>query len=94
MSAGTIYVRGQNVSCHGPLKNISVKFHNSVLLLSDLTDIIAGKKALKWGLQKRRERTRIRSEEMGEEGCLNPTLFGGRYLGMSVDQPQKKGILN
>ena len=25
---------------------------------------------------------------------LNPTLFGGRYLGMSVDQPPKKGILN
>ena len=31
---------------------------------------------------------------MGEEGCLNPTLFGGRYLGMSVDQPKKNGILN
>ena len=29
---------------------------------------------------------------MGEEDCLNPTVFGGRYLGMSVDQPQKKGI--
>ena len=90
MSAGTIYVRGKKVSCPGPLnipqlrlscssdhKNISVKFHNSVLLLTDITDIIACKKALNWGLQKRRERTRIRSEEMGEEGCLNPTLLGG-----------------
>ena len=66
----------------------------SSIILSDVIDIIACKKALNWGLQKRRERMRIRSEEMGEEGCLNPTLFGGRYLGMSVDQPQKNGILN
>ena len=75
-------------------RNISVNLHNSVLLLTDITDIIACKKALKWGVQKRRERTRIRSEEKGEEGCLNPALFGGRCLGMSVDQPKKKGILN
>ena len=56
----------------------------------NIKDIIACKKALKWWVKKRRERTRRRSQEKGEEGFLNPTLFGGgRYLGISVDQPKK-----
>ena len=72
MSAGTIYVRGQNVSCHGPLKNISVKFHNSVLFLTDIKDIIACKKALKWGMTKRRERTRSGGANKREKEAVNP----------------------
>ena len=58
----------------------------------NIKDIIACKKALKWWIKKRRERTRRRSQEKGEEGFLNPTLFGGgggalfRNLGRSTQK--------
>ena len=132
--------------------------------MTDIKDIIACKKAIKWGIRKRRERTRRGGANKREKEAVNPFTarvfdrvlwgnsnfwvcgqkpmmspfkwklsactftwcylflqileneiwkfgwnlplatfdservkshpFRGRYLGMSVDQPPKKGILN
>ena len=51
------------------------QFYNSVFLLSDIIDIITFKKALKWGMKKRREKEREYRVSEGKEGCLNPALF-------------------
>ena len=72
------------------------QLYNSVFLLSDIIDIIACKKALKWGMKKRRERTRIKGEG-GERRLFKPSAFpadlftniGERTAGTERVFPQK-----
>ena len=45
-----------------------------MFFLSDIIEIIACKKALKWGMKKRRKRTRIKGEG-GERRLFKPSAF-------------------
>ena len=64
-------------------------FYNSVFLLSDIIDIITFKNALKWGMKKRRERTRIQGER-GERRLFKPSAFPADRLRILGNEQQEQ----
>ena len=62
-----------------------------MFFLSDIIEIIACKKALKWGMKKRRERTRIKGEG-GERRLFKPSAFpADLFTNIGNEQREQKG---